>query len=131
MKKPSSALEFVRVVKELAANSGGDPAAPPPDAAHLKDLEGYSGNEQLKEIFDKKDRLEKEIEDWKNSQDAVAKLLPGWQTLTIYFLLHLAWKAMPIGLPAIKPFFPIVPYWKNPIPVPSLTKEIADASAQP
>ena len=123
-----SAPEFVRVVKELAANSGGDAPAPQaPDAAHLKDLEGFSGNEQLKEIFDKKDRLEKEIEDWKNSQDAVAKLLPAWQTLT--HLLPFAsglegygdWSTRHQAILSNRSLL------EEPNPVPSLTKEISDA----
>ena len=119
---------FVQTLIELAANSGGDAPAPKaPDAAHLKDLEGFSGNEQLKEIFDKKDRLEQEIEDWKNSKNAVAKRLPGWQTLSALVPYasqldgHADWSTRHQAILDNRSLL------DEPDPVPPLTKEIADA----
>ena len=119
---------FVQTLKDLATNSGGDAPAPKaPDAVHLKDLEGYSGNEQLKEIFDKKDRLEQEINDWKNSKDAVAKRLPGWQTLTALLPYasgldgHADWSTRHKAILDNRSLL------DEPDPAPPLTKEIADA----
>jgi hypothetical protein len=119
---------FVLTLKELAANSGGDAPAPKaPDAVHLKDLEGYSGNELLKEIHDKKDRLEKEIDDWKTSVELVAKLLPAWQTLDALLPFAATLGGNADWATRHQAILDNRSLLEDPDPVPPLAQEIADA----
>ncbi len=69
-------------MRSLATDAGGEPPLPKyPATAHLDDLANRAGNDQLKAIFDAKDRLTKEIGDWRKKKDVIAKREPRWRDL--------------------------------------------------
>ena len=75
--------EFLNRMNRLAEKAGGDAPLPKcPDISHLTDLSNRVGNDQLKTIYENKDRLTKEIADWQNRQELIGKREPHWKQLT-------------------------------------------------
>lgn len=76
------APEFLSRMKSLGEEAGGDAPLPRrPDLAHVQDLAQRVGNDQLKGILDHRDRLMKEIPDWRDRAEKIAQRLPRWQGL--------------------------------------------------
>ncbi len=77
------APEFLNRLTRLAEKSGGDAPLPKcPDTSHLTDIANRVGNDQLKVIHDHKDRLAKEIADWKQHGELIVQREPHWKQLT-------------------------------------------------
>jgi hypothetical protein len=77
-----AAAEFLGRVTALGESAGGDPPLPRrPDLAHVQDLAQRVGNDQLKAIFQQKDRLTAEIADWRARADKVVLRQPRWDDL--------------------------------------------------
>ncbi|HMP71480.1 MAG TPA: BREX system P-loop protein BrxC [Pirellulaceae bacterium] len=82
----SHAPEFIARMLRLAEEAGGEAPAPAkPDTSHLSDIQNRVGNEQLKAIFDNKDQLNQQIEDWRLRQEGIAKRMPLWRDLCELF----------------------------------------------
>lgn len=78
----SNAGQFLAKLKELAAHAGGEPPMPPsPSTAHIDNLRGLAGNEQLSEILKNHDELVKQIKGWQTAGDMTLKRRPAWETL--------------------------------------------------
>lgn len=120
--------EFLNRMKALAMEAGGDAPLPRcPDARHLDDLANRVGNDQLKAIFDAKDRLSEEISDWQEKKKAIAKREPQWRDLK-RLLEHAA--DLPIASVA-KPEIEAIEQGRSlladPDPVPGLVDKLAQA----
>src|SRR5262249_47556423 len=90
-----AAAEFLIQMKALGEAAGGDAPRPKrPDLSHIQDLAQRVGNDQLKAIYEQRDRLTQEIADWKARSDKIAQREPRWQDLLA--LLHHA-DHLPIG----------------------------------
>lgn len=77
-----AAGQFLRQLLELAASAGGAAPAPePPAVQFIKELQTYSGNAQLLEIHQARERLAQDIVAWKQRADQLARRLPRWQRL--------------------------------------------------
>ena len=62
-----AAAEFLSQMKALGETAGGDAPMPKrPDLSHIQDLAQRVGNDQLKAIYDQRERLTQEITDWKS-----------------------------------------------------------------
>lgn len=78
----AQAPEFLARMRALATDAGGESPLPKcPDTKHLEDIANRVGNDQLKAIFDGKDRLTKEIGDWQKKKGLIAKREPRWLDL--------------------------------------------------
>jgi len=76
------APEFLTRMRALATDAGGESPLPKhPDTTHLDDIANRVGNDQLKTIFDAKDRLTTEIADWRSKKESIAKREPRWRDL--------------------------------------------------
>ena len=90
-----AAAEFLSQLKALGEKAGGDAPMPKrPDLAPIQDLAQRVGNDQLKAIYDERERLTLEIADWKARADKIAQREPRWRDLLD--LLHHA-DSLPIG----------------------------------
>jgi hypothetical protein len=77
-----AAVEFLNRVKGLGESAGGDAPLPrSPDLAHVEDLTQRAGNDQLKAIYEVRDRLTSEIADWMARADKIAQRQPRWTDL--------------------------------------------------
>ncbi|HEV3342284.1 MAG TPA: BREX system P-loop protein BrxC [Pirellulales bacterium] len=75
--------EFLSRMNRLAEGAGGDPPLPKwPDTSHLTDIANRVGNDQLKVVYENKDRLTQEITDWQKRRDLIGKREPHWKQLT-------------------------------------------------
>jgi hypothetical protein len=78
----ANAAEFLTIMKDRAEAAGGPPPLPErPDTAHLTDMANRVGNDQLKTIYDHKDRLTKEAGEWKKRSELIEQRKPVWDTL--------------------------------------------------
>jgi hypothetical protein len=77
------APDFLSRMNRLADDAGGDAPLPKcPDISHLTDIGNRTGNDQLKVIYENKDRLTKEIGDWQKRKELIEKREPHWRQLT-------------------------------------------------
>ena len=77
-----AAMNFLEGLIALANSAGGDPPLPEvPDTSLIKDLQSYSGNAQLLEIYSKKAAIEIKIEDWSKTKEDLTQRLPRWKRL--------------------------------------------------
>jgi hypothetical protein len=84
------AADFLPRMNRLAADAGGDAPLPKrPDVSHLTDLANRVGNNQLKVLCENRDRLTKEIAEWKRHSELIAQRQPHWKQLTA-LLAHAA-----------------------------------------
>ena len=73
---------FVNAMLGLAEKAGGEPPLPErPATRHLLDLQAAAGNELLISIFDARDRLQAELEDWRDRAEKARLRLPAWSRL--------------------------------------------------
>ncbi len=78
-----SAPEFLNRVKALGEAAGGDPPLPRrPDLSHVQELAQRVGNDQLKGILDHRERLTREVGDWKAVAEKIALRQPRWVQMT-------------------------------------------------
>ena len=71
---------FLSKLEELAKAAGGEPPLPAtPDISLVEDLKGYTGNEQLQAMLDKKDELETTVQAWKALAGRSKSRMPIWQ----------------------------------------------------
>jgi hypothetical protein len=83
-----AAMNFLKDLIELADSIGGDTPLPEvPDVSLIKDLQSYSGNEQLLQIYNNRDDIEKMIKDWRKIKDILLKKMPRWNRLEELFSL--------------------------------------------
>jgi hypothetical protein len=77
-----AAVEFLNKVKATGETAGGDAPLPKrPDLVHIQDLAQRAGNDQLKAIFELKERLTNEIATWTARAEKIAERKPRWQSL--------------------------------------------------
>jgi hypothetical protein len=78
----TAAAEFLAELDILAQDAGGDAPLPEcPDTSHLRDLQSLAGNEQLVEILNRYDELQKNIEDWTKAGNLAEKRRPSYERL--------------------------------------------------
>lgn len=122
------AAEFLARLVKLADEAGGDPPLPKqPDTAHLTDLAGRVGNDQLKAVHDAKDRLGQEVAEWQRVKELIAKRLPRWRQLSA--LIHHA-ADLPVAAevrPEVEAVETNRTLLANPDPVPGLVDKLTDA----
>ncbi len=77
-----AAGEFLTRMLALGEGAGGDAPLPRrPDLAHIQDLAQRVGNDQLKAIFDVRERLVKEGTEWRSRGETITKREPRWHDL--------------------------------------------------
>jgi hypothetical protein len=78
---PATTL-FLVAMYERAAKAGGDPPAPErPGTAHLKVVEGLTGNEQLANLHDTQTPLIDDAREWERRGKLIEKRMPRWRVL--------------------------------------------------
>ncbi len=71
--------EFIRAMSDLGQRAGGEAPRPPlPDIQHLEDLRLSVGNEQLLAVFNLRDRLGDEFENWSRVAQQIESRWPAW-----------------------------------------------------
>ncbi len=78
----SKASDFLAKLEGLALSAGGE--APRPevsDLSILKDIKLATGNEQLMQIFNQREELEKHISEWQELKVAIEKRICAWNDL--------------------------------------------------
>lgn len=80
---PAKAPQFLEHMKMLAESAGGDAPLPEtPSTKHIAEIQGVSGNEQLRKILDNLDALKKQISDWAKLGKLRQERLPGWELVS-------------------------------------------------
>jgi len=73
---------FLQEMRQRAAQAGDEPPWPEgPSTAHLREIEGLSGNEQLLKLYEMRDRLSQEAQQWKTIGRKIAERKPRWEAL--------------------------------------------------
>ena len=76
--------QFIQNLLELARAAGGDEPRPTqPDTKLLDDIRLATGNEQLLALFNNKDVLAENIDEWKALSQKIQQRLPEWETLQV------------------------------------------------
>lgn len=79
---PKSARRLCDVLLERARDAGGEPPLlEPPDTAHVQTLRNLDGNELLLEVYNERDRLREDLENWSESAEKARDRLPRWKRL--------------------------------------------------
>lgn len=74
--------ELLQHLLECAKRAGGDPPLPlPPDTERIRDLQGLSGNRQVKAVAEAREQLRDAYRVWSATADRIAERLPRWQQL--------------------------------------------------
>lgn len=82
-KEPEAAALFLQKLLALAESAGGEAPRPEaPSTRSVKDLQLFSGNEQLLKLHEQKDTITADLAAWKKSADAIAKRWPEWESLS-------------------------------------------------
>ncbi len=122
------APEFLSRMNRLAEDAGGDAPLPKcPDNSHLTDMANRVGNDQLKVIYENKDRLIKEIPDWQKRKEMIEKREPHWKHLTA-LLAHAA--DLPVAAEVQAEVKAIVDHRRlldDPDPVPGIVDKLTEA----
>lgn len=78
----SAVPSFLFKMNELANYAGGEAPRPArPNTAVLDEIRLLSGNEQLLIIYNQRDQLASNKDDWKSLAERVGKRMPAWDTL--------------------------------------------------
>ncbi|MFH1745475.1 MAG: BREX system P-loop protein BrxC, partial [Planctomycetota bacterium] len=73
---------FVKEMLRRADEAGGDPPLPArPNTTELEDIGNQVGTEQIIALFDKREELAKQAEEWLNAAALAKQRLPRWQAL--------------------------------------------------
>ncbi len=74
--------EFLKLTTELAAHAGGDAPKPePPDTTSLDEINLASGNEQLLVVYNRREDLKTDIEEWEDRAKRIEVRWPTWENL--------------------------------------------------
>lgn len=74
--------QFLMKLEELAGRAGGEAPRPArPGTAFLEEVRRASGNEQLVRLYDMRETLSREIEEWKRLSDEIDRRSPAWEAL--------------------------------------------------
>jgi hypothetical protein len=80
--EPRAAVDFLAKLKAVAEKAGGDAPLPKrPELHHFEEISQRVGNDQLKAIFEARDRLGREFADWKARGEKIAQREPRWHEL--------------------------------------------------
>jgi hypothetical protein len=120
--------EFLSRMNRLTEEAGGDAPRPKcPDTSHLTDIANRVGNDQLKVVFENKDRLTQEIADWQKRRDLIRKREPHWKQLTA-LLAHAADLPVAAQVQAeVKAIEDHRGLLDNPDPVPGMVDKLTEA----
>ena len=70
---------FLEKLNELAGKAGGEPPLPEnPDTSFLEDVRLTSGNEQLLAVYNRREELQKAINDWTSLAKGISERQPSW-----------------------------------------------------
>ena len=73
---------MIAEMKKRAEHAGGDaPRLERPSIIYIEDMEGLAGNDQLIEVFDNRDKIDADAENWIDFADEIEKRMPRWTTL--------------------------------------------------
>ena len=73
---------FVNAMLDLADKAGGEAPLPErPDTRHLLDLRATAGNELLVGLYELRERLQEELNEWKQRGEKASTHLPVWSRL--------------------------------------------------
>ena len=122
------APKFLDRMIKLAEQAGGDAPLPKrPNTNHLEDLSNRVGNDQLKAIYDAKDTLSHEINDWQKRKEKIEQRQPCWTTLQA-LLTHAS--ELPVAgevRPEVEAIEQNRSLIKDPDPVPGLLETLTEA----
>ena len=78
----SSVPPFLLKLEELVNRAGGEPPRLVcPDNSFLEEIRRASGNEQLVRLYDMREMLTRNIEEWKRLSDEIDKRWPAWESM--------------------------------------------------
>ena len=78
----ASVSPFLVKLEELADRAGGEAPRPVrPDISVLEEIRRASGNEQIVRLYDMRETLSREMEEWKRLSDEIDRRLPAWEEL--------------------------------------------------
>jgi len=78
--EPQAIPQVLRRLSELVGEAGGSPPLPPPpDADHLARLLSLAGNEQLVEVYNQRDRLLADYQQWSAARNRRDLRLTAWR----------------------------------------------------
>ena len=78
----ASVPRFLVKLEELADRAGGEAPRPArPGMSILEEIRRTSGNEQLVRLYDIRETLSREMEEWKRLSDEIDRRLPAWEDL--------------------------------------------------
>lgn len=80
----SSIPTFIHKLKEMANTAGGEAPKPElPDTQHLDNILRTSGNEQLLTVYNLREELKQQIENWSELTKKISARMPAWKSLEI------------------------------------------------
>ena len=76
------APQFLDALRELAEAAGGDAPQPePPDTTFIDELRQCAGNEQLLALYNQRETISENIEQWQVVREKLKERLPQWRTV--------------------------------------------------
>lgn len=82
----SLAKEFLQVLLEFAEQAGGDPPLPTrPNSRYVQDLLSLTGNEQLVKMYEEREQLAQDFEEWQRTAEKITQRDSGWERLLKLF----------------------------------------------
>jgi len=78
----SKTTEFLQFARDLASKAGG-PAPQPhkPEIARIDEIAGEAGNSRLVKLFNYKDEISNDIQQWQKQQEGIGERMPNWDNL--------------------------------------------------
>ena len=78
----ANAPALVAELKRRAATAGGEPPRPaPPSTAHLLGLDALAGNALVKKLYEARDTLAADVDEWSRLSKAIEARMPRWEVL--------------------------------------------------
>lgn len=82
----SAVPEFLRALRELAANAGGEAPRPKvPSTAIIDEIAGLAGNDQLRELYERAEELKGLAKKWAEVGELIEERTKNWQILQELF----------------------------------------------